>query len=438
MNETLTKLQSVAVGSGGSSTITFNNIPQNYTDLVIKMSVRAGASGPMDAYLIFQDGSGTTNYSWVRISGDGGGGGLEAYGASNSGTLSPLTMQGTDATAGVFTSAEITILNYTSSAYKTISSENVTENNGSTARTSMSTGLWKSTSPVTSLQFSVAGGFTQYSVVTVYGVRNMTAALGGALKATGGDSIQFDGTYVTHIFQNSGVFTPKTSLPLQLDYLVVAGGGGGASSNGTNGGGGGGAGGLLSNSYGSITGGSLNPTSLIAQGSPYTITVGAGGSANSNGANSSISKGSTVIVSSIGGGAGNGGAGGSGGGGASGGGTGGTPTTNQGFTGGAGNYYNSSSFYCGGGGGGAGGAGTGGSTGGSSLVGGGAGGVGVYLNVNGSSTYYAEGGWGGAGQNAGSYNGVASTSIGGGGGGSGAGGSASAGKAGIVVIRYRA
>ena len=38
--ETMTKLATVTVGSGGSSTITFSNIPQNYTDLVVKASLR--------------------------------------------------------------------------------------------------------------------------------------------------------------------------------------------------------------------------------------------------------------------------------------------------------------------------------------------------------------------------------------------------------------
>jgi len=170
MSVFLQPIYTQTVGSGGASAITFNNIPQTFTDLVIKMSVRAAGPGPMDAYLNFQDGTGTTSYSWTRLSGDGTGGGIEAYRSSNSGTMSPYTMQGTDATSNTFTSVEIYIPNYSGSNYKQVVSENGTENNASTVRTSLSASLWRNTSAITQLNFGVAYGFAQYSTVSVYGV----------------------------------------------------------------------------------------------------------------------------------------------------------------------------------------------------------------------------------------------------------------------------
>ena len=44
LNGTMTPIQTVTVGSGGAANITFSNIPQTYTDLVIKISARSNRS----------------------------------------------------------------------------------------------------------------------------------------------------------------------------------------------------------------------------------------------------------------------------------------------------------------------------------------------------------------------------------------------------------
>ena len=42
--ETMTKLATYTVGAGGDSSVTFSNIPQTYTDLVIRVSARTTRS----------------------------------------------------------------------------------------------------------------------------------------------------------------------------------------------------------------------------------------------------------------------------------------------------------------------------------------------------------------------------------------------------------
>ena len=231
-----------------------------------------------------------------------------------------------------------------------------------------------------------------------------------------------------------------TNPPPTVEYLVVAGGGG------AYGVGAGGAGGLL-------TGSSLSVSPFTA----YTVTVGAGGIQNANGANSVFSS-----LTAIGGGSGGwttgpsadayGRNGGSGGGASYG-----SPYTAQTIPGGTGtsgqgNNGGTGTLWAGGGGGGKGGAG-GGATGSQSSAGGGAGGVGVASSITGTSTYYAGGGGGGcytggsggpgAGGNGGggagasassSESGTSGTANTGGGGGGGFG--PSNGGSGIVVIRY--
>ena len=90
------------------------------------------------------------------------------------------------------------------------------------------------------------------------------------LTATGGtinDYTSGSDIYRAHIFTSSGTFVVSelsTSLPNNVEYLVVAGGGGGggaAPSGGYAGGGGGGAGGLRTNLSGHPLAGATFPVS---------------------------------------------------------------------------------------------------------------------------------------------------------------------------------
>ena len=294
------------------------------------------------------------------------------------------------------------------------------------------------------------------------------------------------GDYKIHTFTGPGTFCVSVAGnapvnpaggPNQVDYLVVAGGGGGGSYQG---GGAGGAGFRESHSdpiSGPYTASPLaTATAHTVTASPYTITVGAGGAYDNQGATSTFS-----TIDSAGGGKGgmgagtpaplsNGGPGGSGGGGSNSylspgaypGGTGNTPPTAppQGQTGGNGTGSGSpSNLGNAAGGGGAGGTGTSGSPA-PNPGGGKAGGAGVTTSAPGSPTAFAGAGGGGAfasgsggsgGSGGGGAGGSSSfphaataggTNLGGGGGGSGRDGSgvsttAAAGGSGLVIIRYK-
>lgn len=157
--------------------------------------------------------------------------------------------------------------------------------------------------------------------------------VGGASTAVGGT------TYV--YFTSSDDLVYKNASSSNVEYLVIAGGGGGGNNpNSYRAGGGGGAGGLL---FGTAT--------LDGYGTA-TVTVGAGGATQTNGADSVLAGFATAIGGGYGGnvtvGVGNGGSGGGGGGTDGGSTSGGTGTVGQGNNGGGG------STYVGGGGGGAG------------------------------------------------------------------------------------
>lgn len=434
--ETMTKLATVTVGAGGSSSVSFSSIPQTYTDLSLLISSRNTNNDGSDNMLISLNGS-SSNFSGRYLF-------TNTNGTLNSGTdTTPAgAYNGGNTTASTFSNVSVYFPNYTSANYKSFSVDSVAENNGTQSNLYFDAKLWSSTEAITSMSFTcTSGNFAQHTTFTLYGIRNARRTAGNSIKATGGN-ISFDGTYVVHTFNTSGTFTPTSTLV--ADYLVAAGGGGGGGNDGNvdRMGGGGGAGGLRSTVTATGGGGNLESALSLTPGTTYTITVGAGGAGGpvvannvggadgSDGTNSSISGTGITTVTSTGGGGGgqsrgsNGRSGGSGGGGGdNNNNNGGAGTTNQGYAGGTG----SGGVGYGGGGGGAGGIGT-------SANASGTGGSGVATSITGSSVTYAVGGTAGQGTRT---NGTANTGNGGSGsrGGSGAG---NAGGSGIVIIRYKA
>jgi hypothetical protein len=303
MNETLTK---IATGYGGSPSITFTNIPQNYTDLVFKITGRTNYGAFSDAFRIIVNGTTIAFFNGRTINGNG-----TATSSSSSGP-------GGGGTAGTtntyyFSNNELYIANYTSNNYKTALISSVVENPATAGYVDNACYVIPNTSPITSFTFypGLGSSINSSSIITLYGIKNSTLSLGGSLKGTGG-IISYDGTYVYHTFLNSDTFVPTSRLV--ADVLVLAGGGGGGRSDRA--GGGGGAGGLVLSTFQTLT-----------PGTTYTCTIGSGGAASTGSTNAGTagvdSQFGSITAATGGGyggggngssGTGNGGSGGSGGG----------------------------------------------------------------------------------------------------------------------------
>jgi len=429
--------------NASAASVTFASIPQSgYTDLKIVCSTRiTGTGGNAVANLMVQ-----FNGSFANFSGRGlGGNGSIAY--SSTYTLPNVILTDTTtATANTFSNSEIYIPNYTSSNNKSFSVDNVIENNATASWMEMDAGLFTTSSPITSitiLDYTLGNNIAAGSTFSLYGIAAVGTTPVIAPKASGGNRIDNDGTYWYHTFTSSGTFTPQVGLT--ADVLQIAGGGG------TNQGGGGGSGGFLG----------FTAQTLAVQN--YTATVGAGGAASSNGANSQFGS----LTASVGGGrgganstsdpAGNGGSGGGSMGLTSvpyGSLAGGTGTSGQGNNGGSGLW--GPPGYSGGGGGGAGAVGAnssgnngaaGGaglstysswasatSTGVSGFYAGGGGGAGGLAGTSGSAGAGGSGG-GGSGNASDTFGTVGTANTGGGAGGSD-GVAGVAGGSGIIIVRY--
>ena len=397
---TYVPIQSLTLTSN-TTTVTFSNIDQSYTDLRLVMTpasssgtngirIRVGNGGVIDA---------GSNYSYTAMDGNGStSGSYRESGVANATLGYRMAIQ-----TGFTQTYTVDFLNYSNTTtFKTV----LFRYNDASVAAGSGVFTWRSTAAMNTFSLNIntfgssTGDFISGSTFDLYGISPVNAK---NTAAYGGTSIYYDSNYVYHVFNGSGSFVPVRNLT--CDYLVIAGGGGAGSYSA---GGGGGAGGLRSTVGATGGNGALESALSLVAGTSYTITVGAGGSGSINttaavsGTSSSISGGAITTVTSVGGGYGGGyigshyapASGGSGGGGNynSGTSTGASGTANQGYAGGSGFAPSVSS---GGGGGGAGGAGGNGSS-----SGGGNGGNGVSIpgfataTGTGVSNYYAGGGGG--------------------------------------------
>jgi hypothetical protein len=169
-------ISTVTVGSGGVASIDFVGIPQNYTDLLVKVSARATSSNTSSECRLRINSDAGANYDWVRIYGDGG----AAVSQKGSTIGAPYTsfvifggVNGNNPTANTFGNAEVYLSNYSSTSYqKSMSQDGVTENNSADSYVFMTAGIWKNTSPITSVGLTLSSGnFVQYTTATLYGIR---------------------------------------------------------------------------------------------------------------------------------------------------------------------------------------------------------------------------------------------------------------------------
>jgi hypothetical protein len=175
MADTFVKIASVTVGAGGTGTITFSSIPQTYTDLCLKTSLRGDTTNSDIGITGFQ-----THYTRINnnLSNLHSGRYLQGNGsAASSGSNGPETIwratgsTNASVTANTFANSELYIPNYTGSNNKSASLDMVGENNGTTSGSFLSAFLFASSSAVTQIDvFTSSGNFVQYSTATLYGI----------------------------------------------------------------------------------------------------------------------------------------------------------------------------------------------------------------------------------------------------------------------------
>jgi hypothetical protein len=163
---TLITSQTLASSAG---TVTFSAIPNTFTDLVLKASVRNTDTGGGLMYVYFNgDAANASGYSKVIISGNG-------STVSNSwNNQSSATIDTSGETANTFTSFEMYIPQYNSTGNKQISFDYAVETNASTVYSRVVAALLDTNTAISSISlFNVSTlQFVAGSSFYLYGISN--------------------------------------------------------------------------------------------------------------------------------------------------------------------------------------------------------------------------------------------------------------------------
>ena len=160
MATTYTLISSVTVNTA-TNTISFTSIPQTYTDLVIKASLRGSTTTTTFAVQV----NGTTITSVIRLFG---GGNFTSADTFNEHYINP-----SDFTANAFGSTDLYFPNYATSINKTYGVDSVGENDATQAYMNFASNLTNITNPITSINLiRTSGNFVQYSSADLYGISN--------------------------------------------------------------------------------------------------------------------------------------------------------------------------------------------------------------------------------------------------------------------------
>ncbi|CAB4148212.1 hypothetical protein UFOVP429_154, partial [uncultured Caudovirales phage] len=154
--------------SGGVPFVSFSNIPQTYTDLVIKISARTIRAADEDG--LYMTINGQTSTGFADVEGNGGAATSVATAAYGNNWVSRIN--GNNSTANFFSNVDIYIANYTSDLAKSMSIDGVMENNSTTSYMNLVAALGASTSiGIRTLFFSCNANFMQHTTFHLYGVR---------------------------------------------------------------------------------------------------------------------------------------------------------------------------------------------------------------------------------------------------------------------------
>ena len=161
-----------AVANGTSPTISFTNIPQNYQDLKVIVFARSTYT-TSTGFSYYLNNAGLGSFSQTTLTGNGSSASSARNITSNCyGVINPLIPFSTS-TAGVFSSSELDILNYSNSTtFKTSIGKNACDLNGS-GEFDLYVGTYLSTSPITSMNISTNGNFVSGSTFALYGIRTI-------------------------------------------------------------------------------------------------------------------------------------------------------------------------------------------------------------------------------------------------------------------------
>ena len=164
-------IASTTLGTATAS-VTFSSIPATYTHLQIRFLARTNRADNIDnVKLAYNSDTSSSNYTYHDFGGDGSG--MYVYGSGAPERNAFSMASAANVGANIFGVGIADILDYANTnKYKTHRNLGGSDANGS-GRVALVSGLWLSTSAITSITLTPSSGttFNQYSSFALYGIK---------------------------------------------------------------------------------------------------------------------------------------------------------------------------------------------------------------------------------------------------------------------------
>jgi hypothetical protein len=162
-------IATTVVGSGGSSSITFNSIPSTYKHLQVRLLTRL-STGDVNVTIKLNSDAGN-NYTGHFLYGTGSSAAAGALSPSSGAPFITRTANSGNS-SGIFAGGVIDLLDYKETTkYKTVRALSGYDGNGS-GEIFFNSALWMNTAAITQIEIiPSAGNFVQYSSFALYGIK---------------------------------------------------------------------------------------------------------------------------------------------------------------------------------------------------------------------------------------------------------------------------
>jgi len=168
-------IQTVTVGAGGQSSISFTVIPSTYKHLQLRALARSGRSTQNDDVYVNINSDTSSSYAYHYLLGNGASASAGAASSGTKGYVARNTMAGALSAANVFSPFILDLLDYTSTnKNKTLRVLSGTEENSNNGGMALISSLYFATpAAVTTLTLTLpsSANFAQYSSFALYGIK---------------------------------------------------------------------------------------------------------------------------------------------------------------------------------------------------------------------------------------------------------------------------
>jgi hypothetical protein len=156
-----------ATVTGSASTISFTNIPQTFTDLLMSLSIRDNSGNQTFIAKVNNDTGSNYSRNWMYKDGSN----VIVNKTTGVSNISWYSVGSPD-TANTFANVQMYFPSYTSSFYKPIIVDSGASTNGTQALIKIPNFLWLSTSAITSFEIGLSYNLAVNSSATLYGIKN--------------------------------------------------------------------------------------------------------------------------------------------------------------------------------------------------------------------------------------------------------------------------